>query len=162
MEHCILINRYREKDLEQILSLFKEDVPKGIANNQDCIGPLLATMSQKYLENKKYTGFVADINNQIVGYIFGCPTNRIPPLNIENPPSQNGFYGERLFVSGAFRGQGVGRQLMATLIDYARQGGYSMFWAGITIDNSPAISISEILGLQKEMSGGRYIFFKVF
>ena len=76
--------------------------------------------------------FVAFVDERPVGHAVLCPEGKMGEVAI--------------FVHQDYRGQGIGRQLLTTLIEEARRLGLRRIWGMTELDNVPMLALSHALG----------------
>jgi phosphinothricin acetyltransferase len=84
---------------------------------------------------------VGEVDGEVVGYT-AWTTFR----GGERFPGYRATVELTIHVDGAHHGRGVGRQLLAALIDVARERGIHVMVAGIDADNAASIALHEAMG----------------
>ncbi len=103
------------------------------------------TPSQLEIEmsNSASTFFVAESSDEIVGYV---KVNQTPAqTDIHDPES---LEIARLYVLEEHLGSGLGKKLLDTAIDFAKQNGKKYLWLGVWEHNARAIRFYEKNGLR--------------
>ncbi len=81
---------------------------------------------------------VAEVDGQVAGYASYGPWRAFDGYRLTVEHS--------VYVAGAFRGRGLARALMTTLIAQARMAGLHVMVAAIEAENHPSIALHESLG----------------
>lgn len=127
------IRKAAEADFEQIIALFEEfalfeKTPEKMLNSVECMRA----------EKEFFNCFVAVINGKIIGYVswfFAYYTW-----------SGKAVYMDDLYVQPAFRGNGIGKQLLNKVLTLAQETGcHKMHWQ-VSSWNKPAIDFYKKLG----------------
>ena len=84
---------------------------------------------------------VAERDGRVVGYAYATAFNERPAYRWSASVS--------VYVATEFRGQGVGRDLYADLLDRLRAAGFRMACAGITLPNPASVALHESLGFEQ-------------
>lgn len=106
-----------------------------------CLQADLADITKSYL-NARGSFWVAESGDQVVG-IVGC-------LPVKNPPlgrKQMELF--RLSVSSQHRGQGIAKALVRTVLQFARDQGYSDVVLVTSIVQYSALALYQAMGFQK-------------
>jgi diamine N-acetyltransferase len=88
--------------------------------------------------------FLAERNGKAIGYARVRTSQQLSELN-----GTNALEIERLYADKTFIGTGVGKALMNTCMDYARQKGFTMVWLGVWEHNLRAIEFYKKIGFEK-------------
>ncbi|XP_042130454.1 N-acetyltransferase family 8 member 2-like [Peromyscus maniculatus bairdii] len=106
-----------------------------------CFHTDLADITKSYL-NARGSFWVAESGDQVVG-IVGC-------LPVKDPPSgRKQLQLFRLSVSSQHRGQGIARALVRTVLQFARDQGYSDVVLETSIVQYSALALYQAMGFQK-------------
>ncbi|HVW79315.1 MAG TPA: GNAT family N-acetyltransferase [Mycobacteriales bacterium] len=134
------IRRAREADVPVIVSLIKELAeyerePDAVEATEDGIraalfGPAPAAFCH-----------VAEDDGEVVGFALWF-------LNFSTWKGRHGIYLEDLFVRPAARGTGLGKALLTTLVDLARERGYGRVEWSVLDWNTPAQDFYRSIGAQ--------------
>ncbi len=96
------------------------------------------------MANPASTFFVAENGDEIVGYL---KVNQTPAqTDIQDPES---LEISRLYILEEHLGSGLGKKLLDTAIDFAKQNGKKYLWLGVWEHNARAIRFYEKNGLRK-------------
>lgn len=80
--------------------------------------------------------YIANIGEKLVGHAVICPDGETAEVAI--------------FVHQDFRGHGIGRRLIETVIDQARQAGMQSLWGMTELDNVPMLRLAGSVGFTQE------------
>ncbi|XP_049990007.1 N-acetyltransferase family 8 member 2-like, partial [Alexandromys fortis] len=106
-----------------------------------CLQADLADITKSYL-NARGSFWVAESGDQVVG-IVGC-------LPVKNPPlGRKQLQLFRLSVSSQHRGQGIAKALVRTVLQFARDQGYSDVVLETSIVQYSALALYQAMGFQK-------------
>ena len=129
----ITIRQAREEDLPEIYALIKE-----FALFQQTPGKVKITLEQMKKEKEFFHCFVAEDAGRIVGfasYFFAYYSW-----------SGKALYLDDLYVAAAFRGNGIGSQLMQSVIDLAKEEQCSSMRWQVSNWNKEAIAFYKKMG----------------
>ncbi len=125
-------------DVPIVVSLIKElaayerEPGAAAATEQDILGALFGEAPKAFCH-------VAELNGEVVGFALWF-------LNFSTWLGKHGIYLEDLFVRPEARGTGLGKALLATLIDIARDRGYGRVEWSVLDWNTPAHDFYRSLG----------------
>lgn len=141
MAQATLIRDAREEDMPAVMEIYNDAVANTTAIWNDTMVDLDNRL--EWLRNRRERGFpviVAELDGKVVGYAsYG---------------DWRAFDGYRhtaehsIYVHKDARGKGVGRQLLANLIDRARSAGIHVLIAGIEAENAASIRLHEGFGFR--------------
>ena len=136
-EVILMIRKMKEEDLQQCGVIYAKAFPIeywGIDWNPDNAREYLLD----YYEQKKFVGYVYEEDDEVIGCIFAlCKISG----------SKKELYINEMAVLPERQGQGIGRQLLKTLLDYSKEKGY----AGVvlyTSEYAPAFKFYENNGFK--------------
>lgn len=139
MEEATLIRDAREEDMAAVMAIYNDAVANTTAIWNDA--PVDLDNRIEWLRGRRERGFpvvVAERDGEVVGYAtYG---------------DWRAFDGYRhtaehsIYVHRDARGRGIGRQLLANLIDRARSSGIHVLIAGIEAENEASIRLHEGFG----------------
>lgn len=160
----VIINQYAPPHLNGFIKLVEEmsDEQALRFNRGSKKEDAVNAYKSVYLKpDSKDVIFVACLGEGVIGYIVGYPKNN--PIN-HNPLADDsmlhGFYIGMIFVTQKFRGNGVSKALIKTLIIYAVENGYGEIWSSVAEWNAPSISTHRSLGFKEYSQNGAYRFVK--
>jgi L-amino acid N-acyltransferase YncA len=105
------------------------------------VAPDAAEFADRIARFSATHGFlVAEEGGEVVGYAYACRWKERPAYDWSVETS--------VYVGAAQQGKGVGRALLAALIDRLRGQGYRIAVAGITLPNPASIALHERLGYE--------------
>ena len=97
---------------------------------------------QMLMDKKKERGFVAVINNKVVGYAY----LRFFP----DKPQKKFTASLGIVVSDKYQGMGIGKKLMEHLINFSKKIGLKKIWLATYFDNIRALHIYKKYGFEVE------------
>lgn len=104
-------------------------------------------------EKPAFLGLVAESDDVVIGFL-------LLHLHYDTDQSRRVAYVDDLYVQQAWRGQGVGKALMARAAETARLQGAEALWWGVHEKNDTAFRFYESLGA-KYLSGVRFMFLEI-
>ena len=96
------------------------------------------------LSDKDSVFFVAEIENEIVGYAKLKQNSREEEISGENPIELC-----RLYSLNEFIGKGIGKALMLKSLEFAKENGHDIFWLGVWEFNYRAQEFYKKFGFEK-------------
>jgi diamine N-acetyltransferase len=96
------------------------------------------------LAEKDAVWFVAEVENNLVGYAKLKTNSREDEISGENPIELCRLYNLQQFI-----GQGIGKALMLQCLEFARKNGHDTFWLGVWEFNYNAQKFYAKFGLEK-------------
>jgi phosphinothricin acetyltransferase len=142
MQNSLILRAARPKDLESILSIYNEIVMNTTATFEEEPRPLSEFQnSYNYKLEKGFPWFVAELNQQVIGYATYGDFRKASGYKVTVEHS--------LHVHPEFRGQGVGSRLLEMLIVSAKENSLSSMIAGIDSANTQSLLLHEKFGFQK-------------
>lgn len=147
----ITIRKAKEQDINAINKLLYE-VHKV---HSDVRADLFKAGAKKYtdeelkniIKNEKTPIFVAEKNNEILGYVF-CIYQQF--INNNNMTDVKTLYIDDLCVDKLARGQHIGKMLYDYVIRFARENGFYNVTLNVWADNKNALMFYEKLGLKTQ------------
>lgn len=137
-----MIRAATEADLPAILAIYNEAILNTTAVYD--YTPHTLTMRQTWLAAKQTAGFpvlVADVNGTVTGFAALGPFRAWEAYRYTAENS--------LYVAPECRGQGYGKQLLASLIAAARAMNLHALVAGIDADNTISLQLHERYGFEE-------------
>ena len=126
-------------DLEAIFEIYNHEVLHGTAtfdSEPRVVGPDDAWLTER--DPERHPVLVADVGDEVVGWASLSPW------------STRGAYARTVegsvYVHADHRGRGVGKLLLAALIDRAREAGLGVILARIAEANEPSVRLFESFG----------------
>lgn len=86
--------------------------------------------------------FLALVDGKLVGHAVLCP--------------EDGTGEVAVFVHQDFRGQGIGRQLLMTLVEEGRRLGLRRVWGMTELDNVPMLALAHAVGFVPDADAGMF------
>lgn len=150
----IIIRKAKEQDINAINKLLYE-VHKV---HSDARADLFKAGAKKYtdeeliniIKNEKTPIFVAEKNNEILGYVF-CIYQQF--INNNNMTDVKTLYIDDLCVDELARGQHIGKMLYDYVIRFARENSFYNVTLNVWADNKNALKFYEKLGLKIQKIG---------
>ncbi len=96
------------------------------------------------LSEKDAVWFVAEVENEVVGYAKLKTNSREHIITGENPIELCRLYNLQKFI-----GQGIGKALMLKCLEFAKENGHDTFWLGVWEYNYNAQKFYTKFGLEK-------------
>jgi L-amino acid N-acyltransferase YncA len=132
----VLARPLHPDDYPAVAAVFAEGIATGLATFETEV-PGWDEWDAAHLPDHR---FVAELDGEVVGWIAVVPY------------SQRGVYRgvgeESVYVAERARGSGVGRALLETMIESARNGGLWTLQAGVFTDNGPSLALHRALGFR--------------
>jgi diamine N-acetyltransferase len=127
-------------DRAEILAMYEAFEPKAAS-----LGLPPRTEAGQWVDGlSKFPNFLARIDGKLVGHAVLC---------------HEGEAGEvAVFVLQDYRGRGIGRQLLATLVERARALGLRSVWGMTEPDNLPVLRMARSLGFEQNWQKDPYLF----
>ena len=141
MTDQIVISNATERDLPSILDIYNEAILHTTAVYQEETHTL--AMRRKWFEEKLLAGlpvFVAHVNDEFAGFSSYGP--------FRNWPGYRFTVEHSVYVASAFRGRGVGRNLVKAVIEHARQQKMHVIIAGVDAAGEASIGLHLSLGFK--------------
>ena len=146
----ILIRKAKETDLENLLQMARSAFVQAFTagNKPENVKAYLEeafTLAQfeKELAHPASTFFVAELEGEIIGY---TKVNQVPAQTDVHDPESLEI--SRLYVLEEHLGSGLGKKLLDTAIDFAKQNRKKYLWLGVWEHNPRAIRFYEKNGLR--------------
>jgi acetyltransferase len=86
--------------------------------------------------------YLALVDGKLVGHAVLCP--------------ENGTGEVAVFVHQDYRGQGIGRQLLITLVEAGRRLGLRRVWGMTELDNVPMLALAHAVGFVPDVDPGMF------
>ncbi|HKP09806.1 MAG TPA: GNAT family N-acetyltransferase [Gaiella sp.] len=127
----------RPDDYPAVARIFAEGIATGDATFETAVPDWEAWDAAHLSEHR----LVAELDGEVVGWIAVVPYSRRAVYR--------GVGEESVYVAEAARGEGVGRALLAALIESARAGGLWTLQAGVFPENEPSLALHRSLGFRQ-------------
>lgn len=138
-----VIREAAEGDIGRITEIYADAVNSGFAT-YELEAPDLAEMLARFrsLTASSYPYLVYEDEGQVIGYAYAGPFRARPAYRF--------IVEDSIYIAPEAKGRGIGRQLLAALIDVCRRDGYRQFVAviGDGTPDSPSVRLHKALGLQ--------------
>jgi phosphinothricin acetyltransferase len=124
-------------DWPAVASIFAEGIATGLATFEQSV-PSWEEWDTQHLADHR---FVAELDGEVVGWIALVPYS--------SRAVYRGVGEDSVYVSAQSRGRGVGRALLAALIESTRDGGFWTLQAGILPENTASLELHRRLGFRE-------------
>ncbi len=133
----MLVRPLHPDDYPAVAAVFAEGIATGLATFETEV-PGWDEWDAAHLPDHR---FVAELDGEVVGWIAIVPYSRRAVYR--------GVGEESVYVAERARGRGVGRALLETVIESARNGGLWMLQAGVFTDNGASLALHRALGFRE-------------
>ena len=133
----MLIRPLHPEDYSAVAAVFAEGIATGLATFETEV-PAWDEWDAGHLADHR---FVAELDGEVVGWIAVVPYSRRAVYR--------GVGEESVYVAERARGRGVGRALLETVIESARNGSLWMLQAGVFTDNGASLALHRALGFRE-------------
>ncbi len=131
------IREMKNKDLKQVINIYKEGIETGIATFQT-EAPDFESWDKGHLKNGR---FVACKENKILGWIAISPTS--------SRCVYSGVVEVSIYIEKDSRHNGIGNNLMNKIIDYAEKNNIWTLYSLIIIKNTASITLHKKCGFRE-------------
>lgn len=159
MKTEVKIRKAEEKDASLLSKIAKQafyeafaDDPRNSPDDMKIYTEKAFSLEQisKELQDKSIFYFVAETDNEAIGYAKLKPMSRIDCVIAEKPIELC-----RLYLLKRYIGRGIGKILMNHCLEFARRNGHDVIWLGVWEYNFLAQRFYEKLGFKRT---GEHIF----
>jgi L-amino acid N-acyltransferase YncA len=133
----VLVRPLHPDDYPAVAAVFAEGIATGLATFETEV-PAWDEWDAGHLADHR---FVAELDGEVVGWIAVVPYSRRAVYR--------GVGEESVYVAERARGRGVGRALLETMIESAREGGLWTLQAGVFTDNAASLALHRALGFRE-------------
>jgi len=133
----VLVRPLHPDDYPAVAAVFAEGIATGVATFETEI-PGWDEWDASHIPDHR---FVAEVDGEVVGWIAVVPYSRRAVYR--------GVGEESVYVAERARGSGIGRALLETMIESARNGGLWTLQAGIFTDNGASLALHRALGFRE-------------
>ena len=133
----MLVRPLHLDDYPAVAAVFAEGIATGLATFETEV-PGWDEWDASHLPDQR---FVAELDAEVVGWIAIVPYSRRAVYR--------GVGEESVYVAERARGSGVGRALLETMIESARNGGLWTLQAGVFTDNGASLALHRALGFRE-------------
>jgi phosphinothricin acetyltransferase len=130
------IEPLREDDWPAVARIYAEGIAGRLATFETVV-PAWSAWDEAHLADHR---LVARASEELVGWAALTPVSRRAVYA--------GVADLSIYVAGTARGRGVGRALLAALVDSARAGGLWTLQAGVFPENEPSLALHRSLGFR--------------
>jgi RimJ/RimL family protein N-acetyltransferase len=155
---------YKPEDLDRILELATEldsELAKKFDKPENPNKMIRAYREHYLMQGTKYQVLVAQIGEEIPGYVVGTPIVGAPEIDYSDyldPYSTTASEVTMVFITANSRKKGLGKQLITSLTDHIMQFGHKELEAYVAKWNKPSIALFRALRFQEKDCGKRYLF----
>jgi L-amino acid N-acyltransferase YncA len=133
----VLVRPLHPDDYPAVAVVFAEGIATGLATFETEV-PAWDEWDAGHLADHR---FVAELDGEVVGWIAVVPYSRRAVYR--------GVGEESVYVAERARGRGVGRALLETVIESARDGGLWTLQAGVFTDNAASLALHRGIGFRE-------------
>jgi L-amino acid N-acyltransferase YncA len=141
----VVVRASRDEDVEAMLAIYRDHIRRGIGplGNYQIGEPQLDDIKRrrKNMQNQWLPHLVADLERTIVGYAYAVPFRKRPAYRYTIKHS--------IYVHHAHLHAGIGRLLLAALIDACAAAGYRQMIGYVDSANQPSIQLHEAFGFRQ-------------
>jgi L-amino acid N-acyltransferase YncA len=131
------VRAFHPDDYAAVAAIFAE----GIATGQATFETAVPTWEQWDAAHHPEHRLVAELDGEVAGWTAIVPYS--------HRAVYRGVGEESVYVAAAARGRGVGRALLAALIESARKGGMWTLQAGVFPENEASVALHRALGFRE-------------
>jgi L-amino acid N-acyltransferase YncA len=141
----VVVRASRDDDVEAMLAIYRYHIRRGIGplGNYQIDDPQLDDIKRrrKNMQNHRLPHLVADLERTIVGYAYAVPFRKRPAYRYTVKHS--------IYVHHAHLHAGIGRLLLAALIDACAAAGYRQMIGYVDSTNQPSVQLHEAFGFRQ-------------
>jgi len=140
----IVIRPSREADVEAMLAIYRWHIRRGIEEGVDDSGtpqPDDLRDRRKNLRDHRFPHLVATRNGDVIGYAYGVLFRKRPAYRYTVKHS--------IYVHHQHLGRGIGRLLLAEMIDACAAAGFRQMIGYIDADNAASLALHDRLGFAR-------------
>jgi phosphinothricin acetyltransferase len=143
-EPTVIVRPSRDGDVEAMLAIYRHHIRRGIEEGVDDSGtpqPDDLRDRRKNLRDRRFPHLVATQRGEVLGYAYVVLFRKRPAYRYTVKHS--------IYVHHAHLGRGVGRLLMAELIDACAAAGFRQMIGYIDADNAASLALHEKFGFSR-------------
>jgi L-amino acid N-acyltransferase YncA len=143
-EPAVMVRPSRDGDVEAMLAIYRHHIRRGIEEGVADSGmpqPDDLRDRRKNLRDRRFPHLVATLRGEVLGYAYVVLFRKRPAYRYTVKHS--------IYVHHAHLGRGVGRLLMAELIDACAAAGFRQMIGYIDADNAASLALHEKFGFTR-------------
>lgn len=133
----MLVRPLVPSDWPAVAAIFAEGIATGDATFETTV-PTWEDWDARHLPEHR---LVAELDGEVAGWIAVVPYS--------SRTAYRGVGEESVYVAQSARGRGVGRRLLAALVESARAGGFWTLQAGVFPENEASLALHRSLGFRE-------------
>ena len=140
----ILVRPSRDSDAEAMLAIYRHHIRRGVEENVDDSGtpePDDLRDRRKNFRSHRLPHLVATLNGDVVGYAYVVLFRKRPAYRFAVKHS--------IYIHHDHQGRGVGRLLLAELVDACAASGFRQMIGYIDADNAASLALHEKFGFAR-------------
>lgn len=141
----VIVRASRDDDVEAMLAIYRYHIRRGIGplGNYLIDDPQLDDIKRrrKNMHHHRLPHLVADLERTVVGYAYAVPFRKRPAYRYTVKHS--------IYVHHAHQHAGIGRLLLAALIDACAAAGYRQMVGYVDSANQPSVQLHEAFGFRQ-------------
>lgn len=134
---ALSIRTLRAEDWPAVAAIYAE----GMAGRLATFETELPTWREWHASHLPEHRLVAELDREVAGWAAVAPVSRREVYR--------GVVDESVYVAASARGRGVGRALLAALVESARAGGLWTLQAGVFPENEPSLRLHRAVGFRE-------------
>jgi len=141
---AILVRPSRETDVDAMLAIYRRHIRRGVEEGVDDTGtpePDDLRDRRKNLRDRRFPHLVATRSGEVVGYSYVVRFRKRPAYRFTVKHS--------IYVHHEHLGRGIGRLLLAELVDACAAAGFRQMIGYIDADNAPSLALHEKFGFAR-------------
>ena len=137
-EYRVTVRPTRDSDVEAMLAIYRRHIRRGVEESVDDSGtpePDDLRDRRKNFRNHRLPHLVATVNGEVVGYAYVVLFRKRPAYRFAVKHS--------IYIHHEHQGHGVGRILLAELVDACAASGFRQMIGYIDADNAASLALHE-------------------
>lgn len=144
VQQSVVIRPSRDGDVDAMLAIYRRHIRHGIeegVNDGDTPEPDDLRDRRKNLRNRRFPHLVATLGGEVVGYAYVVLFRKRPAYRYSVKHS--------IYIHHEQTGRGIGRLLLAELIDACAAAGFRQIIGYIDADNAASLGLHERFGFSR-------------